>query len=363
MSNIPLIQERLNKSTQKLLDLIEKHNGKSFDPATIVQSCIADVISGIVFGKQYDTDNCNVSNLLAKIDEFVRSYKDVKAMVFLDFFPASRYFPFPSAKKLLGVSKHALEFTRMMLKEHEQVFDPLKPLTDLIEALLHARNEALAKHSEDMAAIMSEDHLINTINDMFGGGYETTTDTLCWAIGFLVQNPSFQRDIQTQLDEVVGHDRMPCLDDRLNLPLVHATIMEALRVGNVVPQAVPHCTLRDTVLCGYRVPKGTITFVDLEAVHLDPQCWENPRVFNPYRHIDKQGKLITDKGNFFPFGAGRRTCAGEPFAKMELFVFLSRMLHKFTFVPEEGQDPLQLKPLISLVQYPAPYKIRAVKRK
>ena len=363
VSNIPLIQERLDKSTQKLMDLVEKHNGNSFDPATIVGPCIADVISGIIFGKQYDTDNCNVNNILASTEEFVRSYKEVKAMVFLDFFPASRYFPFQSVKKVIGAYINALENTRIMLNEREQVFDPVKPPTDLMEALLHARNEALAQSSEDMAAIMSEDHLINTIYDMFGAGYETIRDTLCWAIGFLVQNPSYQRDIQAQLDKVVGRDRMPCLDDRLNFPLVHATIMETLRLGNIVPQAIPHCTLRDTVLCGYRVPKGTIMFIDLEAVHLNPECWENPTVFNPYRHIDEQGKLITGKGNFFPFGAGRRTCAGEPLAKMELFMFLSWLLHKFTIQPEEDQDPPQLKPLRAFVQYPTPYKIRVVKRK
>ena len=363
MSNIPLIQERLDKSTQKLLNFFEKENGKSFDPGTIVGACITDVISGIIFGKQYDTDNCNISNILAALEEVVRNYKVVRAMTFLDFFPASKYFPFHSIKKLMGVYLNALEIVRMMLKERELVFDPVKPPTDLMEAFLHARNEALAQSSEDMAAIMSEDHLINTINDMFFAGYETTTDTLRWTIGFLVQNPTYQRDIQAQLDEVVAHDRMPCLDDRPNLPLVHATIMETLRLGNVAPQAIPHCVLKDTYLCGYRVPKGAVVFPDLEAVHLDPKCWENPTVFNPYRHVDEQGKLITDKGNFFPFGARRRTCAGEPLAKMELFMFLSWMLHKFTFEPAEGQNPLQLKPLRSLVQYPAPYKIRAIKRK
>lgn len=76
-------------------------------------------------------------------------------------------------------------------------------------------------------------------------------------------------------------------------------------------------------------------------------------VFDPYRHIDDQGQWITDKGNFYPFGAGRRTCAGEPLAKMELFMFLSWMLHKFTFVPEEGQKAPSLKPRRALVQFPS----------
>ena len=79
--------------------------------------------------------------------------------------------------------------------------------------------------------------------------------------------------------------------------------------------------------------------IPTESVHLDPKCWENPTMFNPYRHIDENGKLITNQGNFYPFGAGRRVCAGEPLAKVELFLFLSWMLQEFTFIAEEDGRP------------------------
>ena len=111
---------------------------------------------------------------------------------------------------------------------------------------------------------------------------------------------------------------MPGLDDRPRLPLVQATIMEALRLGNVAEAGVPHYTLKDTSLAGYRVPKDTVVFVDLVNVHLDPNCWENPNSFNPRRHIDADGQLITNSGNFLPFSAGRQVCAGEALAKVTL---------------------------------------------
>jgi len=55
---------------------------------------------------------------------------------------------------------------------------------------------------------------------MFGAGYETTSTTLRWAIAYLVHHPKWQTEIQNQLDEVVGRDRMPGLDDRPRPPLV-----------------------------------------------------------------------------------------------------------------------------------------------
>ena len=152
------------------------------------------------------------------------------------------------------------------------------------------------------------------------------------------------------------------MEDRTNLPLIHAAIMETLRVGNVAPLALPHFTLKDTTLSGYSVPKDTIVFADTESVHLDPKCWENPTVFNPYRHIDENGKIITNQGNFYPFGAGRRVCTGESLAKVELFLFLSWMLQKFTFIAEEDGCPPSLKGMYRCTQFPVPYKIRAMKR-
>ena len=59
---------------------------------------------------------------------------------------------------------------------------------------------------------------------MFSAGHETTSTTLRWAIAYLVHNPGCQTEIQNQLDEEVGRDRMPGLDDRPSLPLVQATI-------------------------------------------------------------------------------------------------------------------------------------------
>ena len=87
-------------------------------------------------------------------------------------------------------------------------------------------------------------------------------------------------------------------------------------------------------------------------------------MFNPYRHIDDDAKVITNQGNFYPFGAGRRVCAGEPLAKVELFMFLSWMLQKFTFVAEENGPPPNLTSVYNgAIQFPSPYKIRAIKRK
>ena len=138
--------------------------------------------------------------------------------------------------------------------------------------------------------------------------------------------------------------------------------MEVQRLGNIAESALPHYTLTDTTLCGYRVPKDTVVMVNLEAVHLDPECWENPKEFNPYRHIDADGNVITSQGNWLPFSAGRRVCPGESLAKVELFLFLSIILQNYTFVPEEGKEPPMIEGKVGITKAPIPYLVCAVKR-
>lgn len=352
----------MTQAAGKLLQLFDEQQEKSFDPAQLLGQSIVEVLGRIIFGNHWDITDPNIDKLIYLNELGLKSYKDFQVVMFLDFFSVAKYFPFKSHKKIFGTFLAALEIIRLKLRERTLTFDPQKPAGTLLEALLLSQSEAIKEKNEKNISVLSEDHLISAIQSMFTAGYETTAHGLAFTLGYLVQHPKYQIDIQKQLDDVVGRHRMPRLDDRLRLPLINATIMESLRLGNVVPQALPHRVVEDTSLCGYRVPKDTIVYPDTEAVHLDPECWENPKLFNPCRHLDEENNLITNQGNFYPFGAGRRVCPGETLAKLEMFVFLSWMLHKFTFLPEEGQEPPEIRHRRAITQYPAPFKIRAIKR-
>ncbi|KAL9969845.1 hypothetical protein ACROYT_G022113 [Oculina patagonica] len=358
LSDIPLIENRVSVQAEKLVNLMEDQDGTPFDPADSLMRSVANVICGITFGVGEDTTNPDLDKLLKLNADFVTNASDTQLAAILDFFPWAHYLPLRVYDRVLQPIFEIHDIIRKILRQRENKLDPAAPIKDLISALLHATQEAECETDEGRTVRLSEDYFVITIEDMFLAGYETTSTTLKYLITFLVGNPKYQEDIQCQLDEVVA-GRKPSLNDRPNLPLVQATIIETLRVANVLPLAVPHVTLTDTTLCGYRVPKNTFVLANTEAVHLDPKCWENPTVFNPYRHIDEFGKLVTNQGNFYPFGAGRRVCVGEALAKVELFLFVSWMLQKFTFVEDDGHPP---KTLGTFIQFPSAYKIRAIKR-
>lgn len=358
LSNIPLIEKRISTQAEKLLQFMEEQAENAFNPADCLTRSVANVICGTTFGEGSDTDNPDLDRLLKLNADFVANDDDLQLVTILDFFSWSHYLFGKAYDRVLQPFYQIHDIVRKILRQRQNSFNPGQPVQDLISGLLHAKHEAECECDEERIGLLSDDYLVNTIEDMFIAGYETTSTTLKWAIAFLVNYPMYQEDIQRQLDEVVGGER-PSLDDRPNLPLVQATIMETLRLGNVTALLLPHVTVTDTTLCGYRVPKDTIVFANTEPIHLDPECWENPTEFNPYRHIDEDGNLITNQTNIYSFGAGRRVCAGEALAKIELFMFVSWMLHKFTFIAEDGHPP-NVKG--AFIQFPSAYKIRAIKR-
>ena len=358
LSNTPLTESRVNTQAKKMVNFMRQQDGKPFDPADCLMRTVADVICGIIFKEGCDTMNQDLERLLKLNANFIANAGDIQEATILDFFPWGRYLPVKSYDRIFKVFDEIHSIIRKFVRERKDTFDPSEKVGDFLACLLSAQHDLQCESYEEEKALLSEDHCVVAIEDMFLAGYETTSTTLRFVISFLVRFPDYQKDIQSQLDEVIG-SRKPSLDDRPNLPLIQATILEALRVGNVLPLAVSHVALTDTTLCGYRVPRDTIVFANTESVHLDPSCWDDPDVFNPYRHIDADGKLITNQGNFYPFGAGRRVCAGESLAKVELFLFVSWLLQSFTFIQVEENLP-KLKG--AFVQFPDRYKIRAIKR-
>ena len=223
LSDIPLIEKRITTQAEKLVQFIEKQHGKPFDPADCLERKVADVIFGITFGEGYDSTNPYLNRLLKLNIQMMTDADNIQLVKILDFFPLAKQLPIKAYDRFFQPIFEMYDIIRIFLREREKHFDPQVPLRDLISGLLYARDHR-SKNDEERAAFLSDDYLVNIIEDMVAGGYETTSTTMKWAIAFLVNYRKFQDDIQHELDEVLG-GRNPSLEDRANLPLIQATII------------------------------------------------------------------------------------------------------------------------------------------
>ncbi|CAI9620298.1 unnamed protein product [Staurois parvus] len=215
---------------------------------------------------------------------------------------------------------------------------PGESVKDLLDALLKAKLNMENNNSNISQDVgLTEDHILMTVGDIFGAGVETTSTVLKWAVAYLLHYPEVQKKIQEELDAKVGFGRYPLLSDRKILHYTEAAISEVLRIRPVSPLLIPHVALKDSSIGEYTIPKEARVVINLWSLHHDEKEWINPHLFNPDRFLDENGnRVYSPSQSYLPFGAGIRVCLGEALAKMEIFLFLSWILQRFTLEVPEG---------------------------
>ncbi|CAH8324430.1 unnamed protein product [Eruca vesicaria subsp. sativa] len=80
---------------------------------------------------------------------------------------------------------------------------------------------------------------------------------------------------------------------------------------------------------GYTIPAGWMVMVISSVVHLDPEIYENPFEFNPWRWEGKE--LRSGSKTFMVFGGGIRQCAGSEYARLQISIFLHHLVTTYDF--------------------------------
>lgn len=105
--------------------------------------------------------------------------------------------------------------------------------------------------------------------------------------------------------------------------------------------------------------QGSIVFASLTACNEDPAIWENPHEFKPERFLDGNGQFSVKLDKSLPFGAGKRLCAGETFARNVIFLVATALIQNFNFkVPEKEKMPDASETVSALVRLPPQFWMR-----
>lgn len=172
---------------------------------------------------------------------------------------------------------------------------------------------------------------------MVVGGSDTTSNTIEFALAEMLNKPEILRKVQQELERVVGKDRMVEESDIPNLPYIYAVMKEQLRLHPALPLLVPHCPSETCIVGGYTIPKGARVFINVWAIHRDPTIWENPSEFCPERFMDSSWDYSGNDFSYFPFGSGRRICAGTAMAERMFMLSLASLVHSFDWKVPDGE--------------------------
>ncbi|KAL3499505.1 hypothetical protein ACH5RR_038598 [Cinchona calisaya] len=246
-------------------------------------------------------------------------------------------------------------FERMIDQRMKGVGDDGKESKDFLQFLLQLKDEGDAKTPLTMT------HIKALLMDMVVGGTDTTSNTVEFALSEIMNKPQVLSKVQQELDTVVGKDRIVEESDIQKLPYLHAVMKEALRLHPALPLLIPHCPSETCIVGGYTIPKGARVFINVWAIHRDPSIWENSLEFHPERFLDGKWDYSGNDFNYFPFGSGRRICAGTAMAERMFMFSLASLVHSFDWRVPEGKNldleekfGIVLKKRMPLVAIPTP---------
>ncbi|XP_075409744.1 cytochrome P450 2D15-like [Tenrec ecaudatus] len=329
-------------------------DGRPFSPNTLLSRAVSNVIASLTHGRRFEYDDPTFLKLLAAVEESLKM--DSVFAQLMNMFPVFLHIP-ALARKFFSGQIAVMDQLRRQVTEHRASRDSGQPPRDLIDAFL----DEIDKAQGNPESSFTEENLYLVVADLFSAGMVTTSITLPWALLLMILHPDVQRRVQQEIDEVLGQEKRPELGDQARMPYTTAVVHEVQRFGDIIPLNVPHMTTRDTEIQGFIIPKGTGLFLNLSSVLKDERFWEKPFRFHPEHFLDAQGHFVKQEA-FMPFSAGRRTCLGEPLARMELFLFFTRLLQRFSFSVPPGQPLPSDHGVYAFMVSPAPFQLCAVPR-
>ncbi|XP_078007113.1 cytochrome P450 2C19-like isoform X2 [Phascolarctos cinereus] len=274
--------------------------------------------------------------------------------------PCNVYNSFPSLVHHLPGSHHKAiknyhlqcEFILEEVKEHQRTLDPSNP-RDFIDCFLMKMEQEKQQPQSEFTI----ESLVCTAIDLFSAGTETTSTTLKYGLLLLLKYPEIAGKLHKEIDHVIGRDRSPCMEDRNKMPYTNAVIHEIQRYIDLVPTNLPHAVSEDIQFRQYLIPKGTTIIPLLSSVLYDDEEFPNPDQFDPGHFLDESGNF--KKSDYFmPFSSGKRICAGESLARMELFLFFTTILQNFTLKSPIDSKDINTTPIASgFIKVPPSYEL------
>nr|UWY61445.1 cytochrome P450 43963 [Bufo gargarizans] len=332
-------EERIQEEAACLVTELKKTESL-VEPRLYISKATCNVIFSIMFGNRCDYEDAELLNVISLMHKTFSIASSTWGQLY-EMFPWIMLFIPGKHQKVFIYLKKLLKFVEKIVEINKKSLNRNNP-RDYVDAFL-------IKMEKENTNPKSEFHLTNLVNSalqIFFAGVETISTTLTYSLLLLMKYPDVLGRLQAEIDRVIGESRIPNIEDRSKMPYMEAVIHEIQRYIDILPLNVPHATTKDVNFKGYTIPKGTDVYPLLCSVLKDPTKLSCPDNFDPTHFLDDKGCFKKNE-TFMPFSAGKRICAGEGLARMELFIFLTTILQHFKLTPEREFTDNDIKPLMA----------------
>ncbi len=195
--------------------------------------------------------------------------------------------------------------------------------TDILSLMVRSQYED--------GTFMEDEHITDHMKTLLVAGFDTTANAITWGMDTIFRTPELLRKLREELDSMPED---ASLDDMSNLPLLDATCYEMMRL-NPPLEMIPTRKLSKPLQMGpYLLPAGYGVMACPIMTQRHSEVYPNPDEFRPERFLGKRPNVF----EYFPFGGGRRLCAGYAFANYQLRLVIGTAIKEYDF-DVVGQAP------------------------
>ncbi|CAL1701790.1 unnamed protein product [Somion occarium] len=326
---------------QLMYDLLKQPEAVS----THVQRQTISIILSTVFGIRTPRFQNSVASEFADMEHILEEIFEPGAIPPVDLLPVLQYIP-----EIWAPWKRTC---RELRQKYQKIFSGLRDMCET-RMKMNRRNGCFL---EDVFNQQEKLGLTKPMIAAVGAacleaGAVTTTSFFQTFILCLVHHPHVQRKAQAVIDDIVGTDRLPTMDDFDQLPYLQAVVHEVHRFFPPIPLGIPHRSTTDETVEGYLIPKGSTIFMNYYGIYHDPKLFDRPESFYPERYLlsefgTKPGVDATGFRYDLHFGSGRRICPGIHFAGNAIKMNVINLLWAFDFhttdaSPRDEECPIRV---------------------
>lgn len=313
----PLIVERAERLQARVLKAASK--GDIMDSRDMMARYTTDFIGACGFGLETDSlsdENSAFRKLGAQIFTFSKM-QVVLSMLKLMFPELLKY-----VKVQPEVEANMLMIVHEILKKRN--YQP-SGRNDFIDLLLECKakgtivGESIENFKPDgtpeIAELELDEQLMAAqVFVFFAAGFETSSSATSYTLHQLAYNPDKQKKAQEEVDRVLAkYDNKLSYEAIKEMTYLGCTFKEGMRMfpslGFLIRQSVGKYTFPEINLT---IDEDVHVFIPLQAMHNDPEYFENPEEFRPERFLPEEFDN-RNKNIYLPFGLGPRACIGTCF--------------------------------------------------
>ncbi|PMD32223.1 cytochrome P450 [Hyaloscypha variabilis F] len=214
--------------------------------------------------------------------------------------------------------------------------------------------QASEQDSEDKkgSQSLSEPEMVGNLFVFTAAGFDTTANTLAFALVLLARYPKWQEWVFEEIDSILPATASTDLDYASIFPKltrIQALLLEILRLFPPGTHIVKVSTTPQRIHTSHGIfslPANCTMYINTVCLHLDPNVWRNLNLaenekasetdeldFRPTRWIwdssaESQQLFKPPKGTYVPWSAGPRVCPRQKMAQVEFTAIFLKLFQR-----------------------------------